>query len=78
MYCVSTSPLAPSEYERRTLRIVIQERLHPLKTLTDVKDIAQVLVDVACGTWFALVSGLPYAHAGSVHRWLHDVAGILH
>jgi len=66
------------KYERRTLRIIIQERLHPLKTLTDVKDIAQVLVDVACGTWFSLVSWLPYAHVGSVHRWLYDVAGILH
>jgi len=38
------------KYERRTLRIIIQERLYPLKTLTDVRDIAQVLVDVACGT----------------------------
>ena len=35
------------KYERRTLRI-IQERLYPLKTLTDVKDIGQVLLDVAC------------------------------
>ena len=38
------------KYERRTLRIIIQERLYPLKTLKDVKDIAQVLLDVACGT----------------------------
>ena len=66
------------KYERRTLRIIIQECLHPLKTLTDVKDIAQVLVDVACGTWFSLISRLPYAHVDSVHRWLYDVAGILH
>jgi len=36
------------EYERRTLRIIIQERLYPLKTLTNVRDIAQVLLDVAC------------------------------
>jgi len=66
------------KYERRTLRIIIQERLYPLKTLTDVKDIAQVLVDVACGAWFSVVSRLPYAHAGIVHRWLYEVAGILH
>ena len=39
-------------YERRTLRIIIQERLYPLKTLTNVRDIAQVLLDVACSTFF--------------------------
>ena len=37
-------------YERRTLRIIIQERLHPFKSLARVKDIGQVLLDVACGT----------------------------
>jgi len=37
-------------YERRTLRIIIQERLEPLKSLTNAKDIGQVFVDVACGT----------------------------
>ena len=36
------------EYEQRTLRIIIQERLYPLKTLTNVRDIAQVLLDAAC------------------------------
>ena len=36
------------KYERRTLRIIIQERLYPLKTLTDQKDVAQVLLDIAC------------------------------
>ena len=40
------------KYERRTLRIIIQERLYPLKTLTDVKSIGQVLLDVACSTCF--------------------------
>jgi len=40
------------KYEQRTLRIIIQERLYPLTELTDVKDIAQVLLDVACGTCF--------------------------
>ena len=38
------------KYERRTLRIIIQERLYPLKTLTNQKDLAQVLLDTACGT----------------------------
>ena len=42
-------------YERRILRIIIQERLHPLKKLTRVKDIAQVLLDVACGTYFRFI-----------------------
>ena len=36
-------------YERRTLRIIIQERLYPLKSLTNVKDVGQVFVDVLCG-----------------------------
>jgi len=40
------------EYERRKLRIIIQEQLYPLKALTNVKDIAQVLLDVGCGMWF--------------------------
>jgi len=40
------------KYERRTLRIIIQERLYPLKTLTNVKDIVQVLLDIACSTRF--------------------------
>ncbi|KAF9642500.1 hypothetical protein BDM02DRAFT_3273448 [Thelephora ganbajun] len=35
-------------YERRTLRIIIQERLYPLKSLTKVKDVGQVFVDAAC------------------------------
>jgi hypothetical protein len=36
-------------YERRALRIIVQERLYPLKTLTNVRDIAQVILDVVCG-----------------------------
>jgi len=43
------------KYERRTLRIIIQERLHPLKKLTRVKEIGQVLLDVACGTYLRFV-----------------------
>jgi hypothetical protein len=38
-------------YERRMLRIIIQERLYPLKKLKRAKDIGQVLLDVACGMW---------------------------
>ena len=37
------------KYERRTLRIIIQERLYPLETLTSVKDVGQVLLDAGCG-----------------------------
>jgi len=40
------------EYERRTLRIIIQERLHSLKALKTAKEVAQALLDVGCGTWF--------------------------
>jgi len=35
-------------YERRELRIIIQEELYPLKSLTNAKDIGQVFVDIAC------------------------------
>ena len=35
-------------FERRTLRIIIQEELYLLKSLTEVKDVAQVFVDIAC------------------------------
>ena len=38
------------KYERRTLRIIIQERLYPLTTLANVTHIGQALVDVACST----------------------------
>jgi len=37
-------------YEGRILRIIIQEKLHPLMSLTNVRDIGQVFLDVACGT----------------------------
>ena len=44
------------KYERRTLRIIIQEHLHPLTTLANVKHIGQALVDVACGAWVSFAS----------------------
>ena len=37
-------------YERRVLRIIVQERLVPLRYLSSVRDIGQVFLDVACGT----------------------------
>jgi len=37
-------------YERRTLRIIIQEQLYHLKSLTNVTDIGQTFLDIACGT----------------------------
>ena len=42
-------------YEPRTLRIIIQERLCPLKSLDNVKEIGQVFLDVVCGTCSYLV-----------------------
>ena len=35
-------------YERRTLRIIVQERLYALKSLSSVRDIGQVFLDTAC------------------------------
>ena len=35
-------------YEPRTLRIIVQEELYPLKSLTNARDIGQVFVDIAC------------------------------
>ena len=46
-------------YERRTLRIIIQERLYPLKSLASAKDIGQVFVDVACSTCVPFACRLP-------------------
>ena len=38
-------------YEPCALRIIIQERLYPLKLLTNARDIGQVFLDTACSTW---------------------------
>ena len=46
-------------YERRTLRIIIQEWLYSLKSLGSVKDIGQVFVDVACSTCVPSACQLP-------------------
>ena len=37
-------------YERRRMRIVVQEPLDPLRTLTSAKEVGQVMLDVACST----------------------------
>ena len=66
------------KYERRTPWIIVQERLYPLKTLTNAKDIGQVLLDAACSKCFSLGSRTRWTHAGLVHRWLYERAGILH
>jgi len=65
-------------YERRTLRVIIQERLYSLKALKNVKDIGQAFLDIACSMCVRFSSRVPYAYTGSVHRWLLDVPGILH
>ena len=66
------------EYERRTLRVIVQERLHHLKTLGNVRDIGQVFLDVACGRCIAPSPRFAWTHTCSVHRWLLDDPGILH
>ena len=38
-------------YERRTLRVIVQERLYPLKSLSNVTDVGQVFLDIACSAW---------------------------
>ena len=65
------------QYERRTLRVIIQERLYSIKSLTNARDIGQVFLDVACSTCVRS-SRSPCAYTGSVHRWLFDKPGILH
>ena len=38
------------EYERRALRIIIQEELFPLKSLQNARELGQAFVDTACST----------------------------
>ena len=66
-------------YEQRVLRIIIQERLYPLKTLKNVREIAQVLVDIICSGYFDLIlSRWTLMPVRLVHWWLYDKVGILH
>ena len=66
------------EYERRTLRVIIQDRLYPLKSLSKVKDIGQVFLDIGCSTFVFFLPRFANAHTDLVHRWLYDEPGILH
>jgi len=66
------------QYERRTLRVIIQERLYSIKALTNVRDIGQVFLDVACSTCVPFSPRFPCTYSCSVHRWLFDEPGILH
>jgi len=43
-----------------------------------VKDIGQVILDVACGACVHFGSRLPFAYPVLVHHWLYDEPGILH
>ena len=36
------------KYERRVLRIIVQEELYPLRSLTSARHLGQVFVDIAC------------------------------
>ena len=36
------------KYERRVLRIIVQEKLKPFKSLTNARDMGQVFADIAC------------------------------
>ena len=40
------------DYEQRTLRIIVQERLYPIKTLTTAREFAQVFLDTVCSRSF--------------------------
>lgn len=50
-------------YKWRTLCIIIQEQLYPLKSLVKVKDISQVFLDIVCGMCipfrFSIIIHLP-------------------
>ena len=69
-------------YEKRQMRIMVQECLHRLKTLANVNDIGQVMLDVTCGgcppPLPSPISRLLSTHTGLVHRWLYDNPRILH
>ena len=47
------------EYEQRIVRVIVQERLHPIKSLTNVRDIGQVFVDVVCSKCVLFSRRLP-------------------
>jgi hypothetical protein len=58
------------KYERRILRIIVEDRLYPLKSLTDVKEIAQVLLDVACSACSRFLV------VGMCSRWISTLVAV--
>ena len=53
-------------YEQRTLRVIVQERLYPLGSLTNVRDFGQVFLDVACSVYpFRFSTALHLPHLSS-------------
>ena len=51
-------------YERRTLRVIVQERLYALKSPSNVRDIGQVFLDTACSACpfrFSIFLYLPHS-----------------
>jgi len=48
LFDVATIVNGKYTYERRALRVIVQERLYPLRSLSNVREIGQAFVDVAC------------------------------
>jgi len=66
-------------YRQRQMRIVVQEPLHPLDTLGNVRDIGQVILDTTCGVCSLLsICRSLFIDTYLVHRWLYDHPGIFH
>ena len=64
-------------YERRTLRVMIQERLYALESLTNARDIGQVFLDVACSTChfcFLITIRLPHFSSSLALRRSRDTS----
>ena len=50
-------------YERRTLRVTVQEQLYPLKLLVKVREPVHVFLDITCGRLSQLPHSLRFAHS---------------
>ena len=65
------SPKQGPTYERRTLRIIVQEELQPLKSLKNARDIGQAFLDIACSMFpsrFSIDIRLPYRSSSMALR----------
>ncbi|KAF9644498.1 hypothetical protein BDM02DRAFT_3272377 [Thelephora ganbajun] len=64
-------------YERRTLRIIIQEQLHPLKSLTNARHLGQVFLDIVCvHRWLHDCPGILHRDLSPnniMYRYIEDV-----